>query len=164
MLGLPPFFPGHTCKHTLISPRTMMAEAQQTQYPLASLQTISQARAALEARLVGIDNDLELTQAIGLLFIKRQKDLSDAFSQLQTLDQQQYQQPHEDLPPLLREQLALIDKEFQEGQNGVLGLKGLIDAQLVRTISIALHLQQGIRATRATRANLSNPTVKVLSS
>ncbi|KAF8952319.1 hypothetical protein BGZ52_006777 [Haplosporangium bisporale] len=107
-----------------------MAEAQQTQYPLASLQTISQARAALEARLVGIDNDLELTQAIGLLFVKRQKDLSDAFSQLQALDQQQYQQPHETLPPLLREQLAMIDKEFQEGQNGVLGLKGLIDAQL----------------------------------
>lgn len=114
----------------------MMAEAQ-TQYPLASLQTISQARAALEARLVGIDNDLELTQAIGLLFVKRQKDLSDAFTQLQTLDQQQQQQqyanqPHETLPPSLRDQLALIDKEFQEGQNGILGLKGLIDAQLVR--------------------------------
>ncbi|KAG0038100.1 hypothetical protein BGZ82_001113 [Podila clonocystis] len=111
----------------------MMAEAQ-TQYPLASLQTISQARAALEARLVGIDGDLELTQAIGLLFVKRQKDLSDAFTQLQTLDQQQQQQhtnqPHETLPPSLRDQLALIDKEFQEGQNGILGLKGLIDAQL----------------------------------
>ncbi|KAF9335973.1 hypothetical protein BG006_010117 [Podila minutissima] len=111
----------------------MMAEAQ-TQYPLASLQTISQARAALEARLVGIDNDLELTQAIGLLFIKRQKDLSDAFTQLQTLDQQQQQQyanqSHETLPPFLRDQLALIDKEFQEGHNGILGLKGLIDAQL----------------------------------
>ncbi|KAG0017795.1 hypothetical protein BGZ81_010528 [Podila clonocystis] len=111
----------------------MMAEAQ-TQYPLASLQTISQARAALEARLVGIDGDLELTQAIGLLFVKRQKDLSDAFTQLQTLDQQQQlqhtNQPHETLPPSLRDQLALIDKEFQEGQNGILGLKGLIDAQL----------------------------------
>ncbi|KAG0087369.1 hypothetical protein BGZ92_007391 [Podila epicladia] len=137
----------------------MMAEAQ-IQYPLASLQTISQARAALEARLVGIDNDLELTQAIGLLFVKRQKDLSDAFTQLQTLDQQQQQQqqqqydsqPHETLPPSLRDQLALIDKEFQEGQNGILGLKGLIDAQLVRKDCYIIPLSK-----RRTRVNLSIP-------
>ncbi|KAF9418492.1 hypothetical protein BGZ94_009683 [Podila epigama] len=104
--------------------------------PLASLQTISQARGELEARLQGIHNDLQLTQTIGLLFVKRQEDLKNAYDQLQALtklqerEQDQQEQPHETLPPSVREQLALIDKEFQEGQNGILGLKGLVDAHL----------------------------------
>ncbi|KAF9571039.1 hypothetical protein EC968_001073 [Mortierella alpina] len=132
----------------------MMSEPELYQHapqptPLASLQTVAQARAQLEARLVGIHNDLQLTQTIGLLFVKRQEDLKSCFDQLQELKDlespphQQHlgfdtdsasgseslaQQP---LPESLREQLALIDKEFQEGQNGILGLKGLIDAQLV---------------------------------
>ncbi|KAG0263025.1 hypothetical protein BG011_009422 [Mortierella polycephala] len=116
-------------------------EVQHLQPPstLASLQTIDQARAELEARLVGIHNDLQLTQTIGLLFVKRQEDLKSCFDQLQGLKQQQQQQLESDnyhseistqLPETLREQLVLLDKEFQEGQNGILGLKGLIDAQL----------------------------------
>ncbi|KAF9190167.1 hypothetical protein BGZ50_000380 [Haplosporangium sp. Z 11] len=116
-------------------------EAQHLQPPsaLANLQTIDQARAELEARLVGIHNDLQLTQTIGLLFVKRQEDLKNCFDQLQELKQQQQQQLGSDnyhsemsaqLPETLREQLVLLDKEFQEGQNGILGLKGLIDAQL----------------------------------
>lgn len=113
---------------------------------LASLQTVDQARAELEARLMGIHNDLQLTQTIGLLFVKRQEDLKNCFDQLQELkqqelekaraggrqQQQQQQQHQEPLPETLREQLAILDREFQEGHNGILGLKGLIDAQLVR--------------------------------
>ncbi|KAF9139849.1 hypothetical protein BGX30_007412, partial [Mortierella sp. GBA39] len=106
---------------------------------LASLETVDQARAELETRLMGIHNDLQLTQTIGLLFVKRQEDLKHCFDQLQELklqeaasagagrQQLQYQEP---LPDTLREQLAILDKDFQEGQNGILGLKGLIDAQL----------------------------------
>ncbi|KAF9275962.1 hypothetical protein BGZ68_010356 [Mortierella alpina] len=115
---------------------------------LANLQTVAQARAQVEARLVGIHNDLQLTQTIGLLFVKRQEDLKSCFDQLQQLkDLETPTHPHHNgsdtdsasgseslaqqpLPESLREQLALIDKEFQEGQNGILGLKGLIDAQL----------------------------------
>ncbi|KAI1317353.1 hypothetical protein EDD11_008533 [Mortierella claussenii] len=119
--------------------------------PLASLQTVGQARAELEARLTAIHNDLELTQSIGLLFVKRQEDLRHCFEQLEELNdlsatprlhQQRTTQSadsgdsgseaatQQPLPELLREQLAMIDKDFQEGQNGILGLKGLIDAQL----------------------------------
>ncbi|KAG0009739.1 hypothetical protein BGZ80_002117, partial [Entomortierella chlamydospora] len=123
-----------------------MSESTLPPTSLASLQTIGQARAELEARLVSIHNDLQLTQSIGLLFVKRQEDLRNCFDQLQELkdldshQQQLYegsdygsgsesttQQP---LPEELREQLALIDKEFQDSQHGILGLKGLIDAQL----------------------------------
>ncbi|KAF9342506.1 hypothetical protein BGX26_007381, partial [Mortierella sp. AD094] len=126
-----------------------MSESTLPVTSLASLQTVGQARAELEARLVSIHNDLQLTQSIGLLFVKRQEDLRSCFEQLQELKdldnssnhQQQLsessdygsgsesttQQP---LPEELREQLALIDKEFQDSQHGILGLKGLIDAQL----------------------------------
>jgi hypothetical protein len=129
----------------------MMSDSQWPHQPqpataLASLQTVDQARAELEARLMGIHNDLQLTQTIGLLFVKRQEDLKNCFDQLQELkqqelekaraggrqQQQQQRQYQEPLPDTLREQLAMLDKEFQEGQNGILGLKGLIDAQLVR--------------------------------
>ncbi|KAF9952566.1 hypothetical protein BGZ72_006123 [Mortierella alpina] len=131
----------------------MMSESELYQHvpqptSLANLQTVPQARAQLEARLVGIHNDLQLTQTIGLLFVKRQEDLKSCFDQLQELkdlESPAHQQHHgsdtdsasgsealaqQPLPESLREQLALIDKEFQEGQNGILGLKGLIDAQL----------------------------------
>ncbi|KAG9320062.1 hypothetical protein KVV02_000095 [Mortierella alpina] len=131
----------------------MMSESELYQHApqptsLASLQTVAQARAQLEARLVGIHNDLQLTQTIGLLFVKRQEDLKSCFDQLQelkNLESPTHRQHHgsdndsasgseslaqQPLPESLREQLALIDKEFQEGQNGILGLKGLIDAQL----------------------------------
>jgi ABC-type transporter Mla subunit MlaD len=110
---------------------------------LASLQTVDEASAELEARLIGIHSDLQLTQTIGLLFVKRQEDLKNCFDQLQDLKYHQQQQrqsrglagdqQQEPLPDTVREQLAFLDKEFQEGQNGILGLKGLIDAQLVRT-------------------------------
>ncbi|KAF9972517.1 hypothetical protein BGZ75_001479, partial [Mortierella antarctica] len=131
----------------------MMSESELSQHApqptsLASLQTVAQARAQLEARLVGIHNDLQLTQTIGLLFVKRQEDLKSCFDQLQelkNLESPTHLQHHgsdtdtasgseslaqQPLPESLREQLALIDREFQEGQNGILGLKGLIDAQL----------------------------------
>ncbi|KAG9323826.1 hypothetical protein KVV02_007836 [Mortierella alpina] len=117
---------------------------------LANLQTVAQARAELEARLAGIHNDLQLTQTIGLLFVKRQEDLKACFDQLQLLDGQEKQQGSQDdkvntgtdggplrvvaaqpLPESFREQLAALDKEFQEGQSGIAGLKDLIDAQLV---------------------------------
>ncbi|KAF9573172.1 hypothetical protein EC968_008914 [Mortierella alpina] len=114
---------------------------------LANLQTVAQARAELEARLAGIHNDLQLTQTIGLLFVKRQEDLKTCFDQLQLLDEQEKQQGSQDdkissgtdggssaaaqpLPESFREQLAALDKEFQEGQSGIAGLKDLIDAQL----------------------------------
>ncbi|KAF9946204.1 hypothetical protein BGZ72_000547 [Mortierella alpina] len=115
---------------------------------LANLQTVAQARAELEARLAGIHNDLQLTQTIGLLFVKRQEDLKSCFDQLQQLDEQEKQQGSQDervstgtdgglsgaaaqpLPESFREQLAALDKEFQEGQSGIAGLKDLIDAQL----------------------------------
>ncbi len=132
----------------------MMSESELYQHApqptsLANLQTVAQARAQLEARLIGIHNDLQLTQTIGLLFVKRQEDLKSCFDQLQELkdlESPAHRQHHgsdtdsafgseslaqQPLPESLREQLALIDKEFQEGQNGILGLKGLIDAQLV---------------------------------
>jgi len=135
-----------------------MSDIQQQNPSLASLSTVEQARDELEFRLNGIHNDLQLTQTIGLLFVKRQEDLKNCFDQLQLLKgsnshtagstlslHQEYEdsavddsfslsapQQHQPLPQSLREQLALIDKEFQEGQNGILGLKGMIDAQLVR--------------------------------
>ncbi|CAO3572349.1 unnamed protein product [Mortierella alpina] len=115
---------------------------------LANLQTVAQARAELEARLAGIHNDLQLTQTIGLLFVKRQEDLKTCFDQLQLLDEQEKQEVSQDdkeskdadgrpsgaavqpLPEAFREQLAALDKEFQESQSGIAGLKDLIDAQL----------------------------------
>ncbi|KAF9357775.1 hypothetical protein BGX26_003083 [Mortierella sp. AD094] len=108
-----------------------------TATPLAKVQTIAQARAELEARLAGIHNDLQLTQTIGLLFVKRQDDLKNCFEQLE--QQQQLEDVDQDadkeaeerpLPDSLREQLTALDKEFQEGKNGIVGLKRLIDAQL----------------------------------
>ena len=144
-----------------------MAQPQHLSSSLASLSTVDQAQAELETRLISIHHDLQLTQTIGLLFVKRQEDLKNCFDQLQYLkdhgtsgqqesslhpqreesgsassvssqgSDQQQQQP---LPESLREQLALIDKEFQEGQNGILGLKGMIDAQLVCPISFYLLL------------------------
>ncbi|KAG0307114.1 hypothetical protein BGZ98_000996, partial [Dissophora globulifera] len=130
-----------------------MSEMSFPATPLASLQTVDQARAELEARLMAIHNDLQLTQSIGLLFVKRQEDLQNCFEQLQELNNldnatsnnKNHRQTLSDgsdsgsgseattllaLPEPLREQLALIDKEFQEGQNGIMDLKGLIDAQL----------------------------------
>lgn len=106
---------------------------------------------------MGIHNDLQLTQTIGLLFVKRQEDLKHCFDQLQELKQQeaalagagrQLQQHQEPLPDTLREQLAILDKEFQEGQNGILGLKGLIDAQLVRTRTLSFPLSNGLSTRR----------------
>ncbi|KAG0209997.1 hypothetical protein BGX28_009776 [Mortierella sp. GBA30] len=128
----------------MISDSDLHQHISQPAPSLASLQTVAQARAELEARLVGIHNDLQLTQTIGLLFVKRQEDLKSCFDQLQELrdlesaTQQQLGSDidslepgtHQPLPDSIREQLALIDQEFQEGQNGILGLKGLIDAQL----------------------------------
>ncbi|KAF9308269.1 hypothetical protein BG003_011342 [Podila horticola] len=126
------------------------------QYPvrsphsLANVQTVAQARAELEARLAGIHNDLQLTQTIGLLFVKRQEDLKNCFDQIQHLDALQASEasaglealgaegrttppPLQPLPEALREQLVLLEREFQEGQNGIVGLKSIIDAQLPST-------------------------------
>jgi hypothetical protein len=106
---------------------------------LATLETVAQARTELEARLAGIHDDLQLTQTIGLLFVKRQEDLKTCFEQLQQLDAQEQSLASSNnsvdsssaLPETFREQLAQLDKEFQEGENGIAGLKGLIDAQMV---------------------------------
>ncbi|GJJ69114.1 hypothetical protein EMPS_01460 [Entomortierella parvispora] len=108
---------------------------------LATLETVAQARSELEARLTGIHDDLQLTQTIGLLFVKRQEDLKNCFDQLQQLNAQEQSLNAEadadaaKLPESFREQLAQLDREFQEGQNGIEGLKGLIDAQLPQTQS-----------------------------
>ncbi|KAI8595483.1 hypothetical protein EDD21DRAFT_391119 [Dissophora ornata] len=126
-----------------------MMESSQLTTPLAGLQTVEQARAELEARLVAIHNHLQMTQTIGLLFVKREEDLRNCFEQLQDLkdfeSKQNHQQSSSDssdggsaseyatqlpLPEPLREQLALLDKEFREDQTGILELKSLIDAQL----------------------------------
>lgn len=144
-----------------------MADIQQQRLSLASLSTVEQASAELEARLVSIHNDLQLTQTIGLLFVKRQEELKNCFDQLQMLSpgksspsqadtllvveravaqcddscdssepvhasNLQQQQEQMLLPQSLRQQLALLEREFQEGHDGILGLKGMIDAQLVR--------------------------------
>lgn len=119
---------------------------------LANLQTIAQARAELEGRLANIHNDLQLTQTIGLLFVKRQEDLKNCFEQLQLLDDQEKQATADQgegldaatsergdeavavskpLPESFREQLVALDRDFQEGQDGIVGLKSLIDSQLV---------------------------------
>jgi len=129
-------------------------ESSQLMAPLAGLQTVEQARAELEARLVAIHDHLQMTQTIGLLFVKRQEDLRSCFEQLQEFKDLESKQPHQQsssdssdgasasesvtqlpLPEPLREQLALLDKEFQEDQNGILELKSLIDAQLVSSIN-----------------------------
>lgn len=116
-----------------------------TTISFAKVQTVAQARAELEARLAGINNDLQLVQTIGLFFVKREQDLKTCFEQLQQLNEQEEQQQAEDnvqdakaeagerpLPDSIREQLTALDKEFQEGEGGIVGLKRLIDAQLVR--------------------------------
>jgi hypothetical protein len=92
-----------------------------------------------------------LTQTIGLLFVKRQEDLKNCFEQLQLLDDQEKQATTDQgegldaaaseggddaaaskpLPESFREQLVALDRDFQEGQDGIVGLKSLIDAQLV---------------------------------
>ncbi|KAG0214280.1 hypothetical protein BGX28_002388 [Mortierella sp. GBA30] len=126
-----------------LSPQQSAGQFQKNTTPssLAHLQTVAQAKAELEGRLAGIHNDLQMTQTIGLLFVKRQEDLKSCFDQLQQLDEvekQQQQQALKDdetaiaqpLPESFREQLVALDKEFQEGQNGIAGLKVLIDAQL----------------------------------
>ena len=118
----------------------------------ANLQTVAQAKAELETRLAGIHNDLQLTQTIGLLFVRREEDLKNAFEQLRQLDKQEellQGEPNDTesgaavqtlpesgaavqtLPESFREQLSALDKGFQEGENGIAGLKRLIDAQLV---------------------------------
>ncbi|KAF9971246.1 hypothetical protein BGZ73_005834, partial [Actinomortierella ambigua] len=108
--------------------------------PLGDLQTVSQAKKELEARLLAIHDDLQLTQNIGLMFVKRQDDLRTCFEQLQQLEQLEQQQLSNggdyldsedyDLPSAFKDQLTQLDKEYQEGQHGLLGLKGLINAQL----------------------------------
>ncbi|KAG0308472.1 hypothetical protein BGZ98_007832 [Dissophora globulifera] len=117
-----------------------------TSTSLANLQTIAQARAELETRLAGIHNDLQLTQTIGLLFVKRQDDLKNAFEQLEQLSESEDQlqdstdagSATQPLPDELREQLLALDREFQEGQNGIVGLKQIIDAQLTSRSGTAL--------------------------
>ncbi|KAG0003732.1 hypothetical protein BGZ79_000131 [Entomortierella chlamydospora] len=110
-----------------------LSPGNSTTTSLAKVQTIAQARTELEARLAGIHNDLQLTQTIGLLFVKREEDLKKCFEQLeqegvnQDTDEEAEGQP---LPESLREQLTALEKEFQEGENGIVGLKRLIDAQL----------------------------------
>ncbi|KAI1320124.1 hypothetical protein EDD11_002096 [Mortierella claussenii] len=126
-----------------------------TPHSLTNVQTIAQARAELETRLANIHNDLQLTQTIGLLFVKRQEDLKNCFEQLQQLDEQEksndeanrdQDQVEDDdgneskgvaqpLPESLREQLVALEKDFQEGENGIVGLKRLIDAQLPADVS-----------------------------
>ncbi|KAG9068331.1 hypothetical protein KI688_010597 [Linnemannia hyalina] len=129
-----------------------------TSSSLANVQTIAQARAELEGRLTNIHSDLQLTQTIGLLFVKRQEDLKNCFEQLQLLDDQEKQATADQgegldaaasergddaaaaaaskpLPESFREQLVALDRDFQEGQDGIVGLKSLIDAQLPVTTS-----------------------------
>ncbi|KAF9136852.1 hypothetical protein BGX30_010812 [Mortierella sp. GBA39] len=128
-----------------------------TSSSLANVQTIAQARAELEGRLTNIHSDLQLTQTIGLLFVKRQEDLKNCFEQLQLLDDQEKQTTADQgegldaaasergddaaaaaskpLPESFREQLVALDRDFQEGQDGIVGLKSLIDAQLPVTTS-----------------------------
>ncbi|KAF9338773.1 hypothetical protein BGZ91_007941 [Linnemannia elongata] len=127
-----------------------------TSSSLGNLQTIAQAKAELEGRLTNIHNDLQLTQTIGLLFVKRQEDLKNCFEQLQLLDDQEKQATADQgesldaaasergddaaaaskpLPESVREQLVALDRDFQEGQDGIVGLKSLIDAQLPVTTS-----------------------------
>ncbi|KAF9164287.1 hypothetical protein DFQ26_001632 [Actinomortierella ambigua] len=116
--------------------------------PLGNLQTVSQAKRELEAQLMAIHEDLQLTQNIGLMFVKRQDDLRTCFEQLQHLEQLEQSNgggggggddnsymdaDDSELTPELKDQLTQLDKEFQEGQNGLLGLKGLINAQLPTT-------------------------------
>ncbi|KAG0223238.1 hypothetical protein BGW41_005677 [Actinomortierella wolfii] len=134
-------------------PTTTVVDTTVRTKPLGTLQTVSQAKKELEARLLAIHEDLQLTQNIGLLFVKRQEDLRTCFEQLEQLEQLEQQQqqqqqqqhgldgddqssslaPENELPPAFKEHLNQLDKEFQEGQNGLLGLKGLIDAQLPST-------------------------------
>lgn len=138
-----------------LSPRRSPGQTlkSSTSSSLGNLQTIAQARAELEGRLTNIHNDLQLTQTIGLLFVKRQEDLKNCFEQLQLLDEQEKQTTADQgegidaaleggdddaagskpLPESFREQLVALDREFQEGHDGIVGLKGLIDAQLVST-------------------------------
>ncbi|KAF9437287.1 hypothetical protein BGZ76_001349 [Entomortierella beljakovae] len=122
--------------------------------PISNVQTIDQARAELEARLSGIHNDLQLTQRIGLLFVKREDELKSCYEQLQQLNELEEQQTQEGddedaeakggsrvLPESFREQLNALDKDFQEGENGIAGLKKLIDAQLPSDSNAANDLQ-----------------------
>ncbi|KAF9572538.1 hypothetical protein BGW38_008510, partial [Lunasporangiospora selenospora] len=109
------------------------------QSALSTAQTLGQAKAEIEARLAGIHDDLQLTQTIGLMFVKRQEDLKSCYDQLQHLeaiaaaedpssaDRETATAP---LPEAFRDQLAALEKEFLEGQNGITGLKSVIDAQL----------------------------------
>ncbi|KAG0038284.1 hypothetical protein BGZ83_003123, partial [Gryganskiella cystojenkinii] len=121
---------------SMAEPRLSLQQ-QSPRQPLSTVETVAQARSELEARLAGIHEDLQLTQTIGLLFVKRQEDLKSCFDQLQQLDAQEQSLVSDNnndstqpLPEAIREQLVQLDKEFQEGQNGIVGLKSLIDAQL----------------------------------
>ncbi|KAF9927309.1 hypothetical protein FBU30_003338 [Linnemannia zychae] len=138
-----------------LSPRRSPGQplVNSTSSSFASLQTIAQARTELEGRLSNIHNDLQLTQTIGLLFVKRQEDLKNCYEQLQLLEDQEKQATADQgegidavsergndasskpLPESFKEQLVALDREFQEGQDGIVGLKGLIDAQLPVTAS-----------------------------
>ena len=115
--------------------------SQFTPTPLANMRTIAQTRDELNARLAAIHNDLQITQTIGLLFVKREEDLNNAIEGLKTLDGQEdhsVSTDDADLPEAFREQLVALERDFQEGENGVVGLKRLIDAQMVNIPQIML--------------------------
>ncbi|KAF8983883.1 hypothetical protein BGZ46_009340 [Entomortierella lignicola] len=135
-----------------LSPQDSPQQPLRNSTSLSKPQTIAQARAELEARLAGIHNDLQLTQNIGLLFVKREDDLKKCFEQLEQLKAQEAEQLQKDndqeaeaedgeLPESFRNRLATLEKDFQDGENGILGLKRLIDAQLPVESSATNDLQ-----------------------